>query len=169
MKRRTLLLSTGALALVSMLPRPVAALAPVRPEYHLPIRTLGVIEQALDVAVQCNFTPTERAVLFGLAPLDGGREEVGELRNRVTSHIVEHDALSVWNRTRFLAAIHDRLSPVFSRDSIMWTYFVEDLSLLDGGLRDIMLSGSQMELRRAAHLVGSKVDFHDLDEMLAFD
>lgn len=166
MKRRTLLLSTGALALMSMLPRSVVALAPAHPEYDLPIRTLGVIEQALDAAVQWNFAPAERSLLFGVVPLDNGREEVGQLRDRVTSLIVEFDDLSAWNRARFLAAIQERLNERFPGDFAAQMKWLDERQFIfsEASARKYMPSTPFS----VARLLDPKIGYHGFAEMRAF-
>lgn len=171
MNRRSLLLSAGATALMLTTSLSAVALPPTLSQYDLPIRTLGVIEQALDVVVDYTFTDVERARIFGLTPwTHGNGTSIGMLRDRVTHLIVELGDTDVWNRARRLAAIRDKLDTWFPGNVEKQREAVDTpISLFGWGtLREMLNTGSGVQIARAGILLGAPVLSHDIEELRNF-
>lgn len=171
MLRRTFLLSGAATALIMMAPNSAAALTPAPSQFDLPIRTLGVIERALDTVVDYGFTPKQRAHMFGMfGTTNWDGETLAQLRERVTDFVLLYDDTIPWNRARRIVAIRGMLDMQFPGNIEKQREAIDTPLGIAGWntIREMMNTGSGIQLARAAITLGVPVKTHDLAEMKNF-
>ena len=160
MLRRTFLLSVSVLAIAGVLPSQMQAAPP-------PIKSrdrtakLELIERAIDAAKQLGFSSAEQMQLFGLDSYPFVQYCTYDVRAVLQDNVFEQPSIDVWNRMRYVIAIHEELAPDayhlldMKRDDSIYAY------------RQLMLH-DQISLLHVARQFGSTVVGHGYKEMAAY-